>query len=251
MGSKNKKMNEILLFLSIKYFGDWLNIYNSLQKREPIPKEQFYDEIKKIKCNFTTIIDNDYCENLKSIYKPPFSIYHYGNFELTKNKSISIIGDLDDIDQKYLDFFANNNITLIWSYKSQKKIFNILSKIPKNNIFFSKDMVSQKYLNYLQKDDEILAKNMFMSEIWYHNKDHDYGTQDDERLYCGISKAILVVSRPNHKQWLSVIAFAKKENIAINVLNQIYQQNKKIFADLKNLEIIKLPQQLDQIFTKK
>ncbi|MBQ6970659.1 hypothetical protein IJQ19_03705 [bacterium] len=158
-------MNEILLFLSIKYYGDWLNIYNSLQKREPIPKEQFYDEIKKIKCDFTTIIDEDYCDNLKTIYKPPFSIYHYGNYELTKNKSISIIGDFDDLKQPYQDYFTNNNVVLIWSYQSQKNIFKILTQMSKNNIFFSKDIVSQKYLKFLQKDDEILAKNMFMSEI--------------------------------------------------------------------------------------
>lgn len=244
-------MNEILLFLSIKYYGDWLNIYNSLQKREPIPKEQFYDEIKKIKCNFTTIIDNDYCDNLKTIYKPPFSIYHYGNFNLTKNKSISIIGDFDDLNQSYQDYFINNNVVLIWSYQSQKNIFKILTQIPKNNIFFSKDIVSQKYLNYLQKDDEILNRNMFMSEIWYRNKDHDYGNQDDERLYCGISKSILVISKPSHKQWLSILAFAKKEGITINILENVYEKNKRIFEDIKNLQIIKFPQQIDQILAKK
>lgn len=244
-------MNEILLFLSIKYYGDWLNIYNSLQKREPIPKEQFYDEIKKIKCDFTTIIDEDYCDNLKTIYKPPFSIYHYGNYELTKNKSISIIGDFDDLKQPYQDYFTNNNVVLIWSYQSQKNIFKILTQMSKNNIFFSKDIVSQKYLKFLQKDDEILAKNMFMSEIWCRNIDHDYGNQDDERLYCGISKTILVVSKPPHKQWLSILAFAKKEGITINVLNNVYEENKKIFNDIRNIQIIKFPQQIDQILYKK
>ncbi len=85
---------QILLYLSLKYEGNWEDIYDAIKRKEPINEDDMLIEISKIKSNVTTLIDDDYPLYLKCIYKPPFVLYYYGDLSLVADirKCVSYIG---------------------------------------------------------------------------------------------------------------------------------------------------------------
>lgn len=83
---------KILLYLALKYGGDWEAIYDAVKNKEELNVEEVESSNSKIKCNFVTIIDSDYPEKLKSIYKPPFVLFYYGDLELTKRRCLTVVG---------------------------------------------------------------------------------------------------------------------------------------------------------------
>ncbi|MFA5283473.1 MAG: DNA-processing protein DprA [Bacilli bacterium] len=85
---------EILIFLSIKYEGDWEKIYDAIKRKEPISENEIKESISKINCKTLTLIDADYPNYLKNIFKPPFVLYFYGDITLASDtmKCISFVG---------------------------------------------------------------------------------------------------------------------------------------------------------------
>lgn len=93
-------MRKILAYLSIIYEGDWNKIYQSIIDKEQIDQNKMNIVLSELKVDYITIIDNNYPESLKHIYKPPFVIFYKGNLELLNNnfKKISIIGSRENSD---------------------------------------------------------------------------------------------------------------------------------------------------------
>lgn len=231
-------MEIILLFLSLKYHGEWIAIYDSLQKREKLIEQEVIKAIKKVKSNFLTLLDQNYCANLKTICRPPFGIYYVGNFNLTKSKSISLIGKLRETNKKYIDLIFDKNNAIIWSYLTKKEIINVLQHYPKNNIFYQLDLAKNYFLLHKEKFTDLLMKNVFISEIWEINDAIDYSNQLNERLFCGISKKILIIDDINDKNISSLTNFVNNEEISVNILKNIYLKKPKKFKNIKRLKII-------------
>lgn len=231
-------MEIILLFLSLKYHGEWIAIYDSLQKREKLIEQEVIKAIKKVKSNFLTLLDQNYCANLKTISRPPFGIYYVGNFNLTKSKSISLIGKLRETNKKYIDLIFDKNNAIIWSYLTKKEIINVLQHYPKNNIFYQLDLAKNYFLLHKEKFTDLLMKNVFISEIWEINDAIDYSNQLNERLFCGISKKILIIDDINDKNISSLTNFVNNEEISVNILKNIYLKKPKKFKNIKRLKII-------------
>lgn len=87
-------MNEILVYFSIKYGGDWDQIYAAINRKEKVDRELMEELLSKQKNNYITILDSNYPSKLKSIYKPPFVLFYKGDISLvnTNNKMLAIIG---------------------------------------------------------------------------------------------------------------------------------------------------------------
>ena len=85
-------MNQVLLYFSLKYNGDFQQIYDALQNKEPIDESLFKELKERIKCSYVTLLDEDYPKQLKQINNPPFVLYYYGDLSLTHHKSIGVIG---------------------------------------------------------------------------------------------------------------------------------------------------------------
>ncbi|SDB10615.1 DNA-processing protein DprA [Eubacterium oxidoreducens] len=51
-----------------------------------------WEEFKKLKMGFLTILQKEYPAVLKEIYDPPYALYYYGNLELLKRQKIAIVG---------------------------------------------------------------------------------------------------------------------------------------------------------------
>ncbi len=85
-------MEELVLYFSLKYNGDFQSIYNALINKEQIDEQLKSDLKKRVKCHYTTLFSDDYPEALKLINCPPFVLYYYGDLSLVKRKTIGVVG---------------------------------------------------------------------------------------------------------------------------------------------------------------
>lgn len=85
-------MEEILLYFSLKYEGDFDKIFKALEQKEKIDEDLKGDLFKTVKSRFTTLISDDYPNSLKKIACPPFVLFYYGNLDLVNEKCIGVIG---------------------------------------------------------------------------------------------------------------------------------------------------------------
>ena len=85
---------KILVYLSQKYEGNWNKIFDEISAKKEFDEEEANSYLKKVKSNYITMLDPEYPESLKNVYKPPFVLYYRGDISLisdTHNK-LSVVG---------------------------------------------------------------------------------------------------------------------------------------------------------------
>lgn len=66
---------ELLVYLTIKYKGNWDNIYRHIKTRQPLNEEELKKALENVDLNnFIAMTDEDYPESLKGLEKPPFVV---------------------------------------------------------------------------------------------------------------------------------------------------------------------------------
>ncbi|HOF53719.1 MAG: DNA-processing protein DprA [Bacilli bacterium] len=85
---------DILIYLAIKYKGNWDDIYGAIKRKEPIDDASFNDLLATLKANAITIIDKNYPDHLKQTHKPPFVLFYYGDLSLIEHpqETVAFIG---------------------------------------------------------------------------------------------------------------------------------------------------------------
>ena len=85
---------ENLLYLALKYKGDWNPIYEDISNHEEIDEEEAKKLIATVNSSYITILDEEYPESLRSAYKPPFVLFYYGDISLLsdKNNKMAVVG---------------------------------------------------------------------------------------------------------------------------------------------------------------
>ena len=112
-------MEEILVYFSLKYQGDFMKILEALQKKEIVTKEERKKALESVECCYTTIISEDYPYALQDIKCPPFVLFYKGNLELLNNDLVNIVGTKKNdeygkkITQSVVKTLLQNYITLI------------------------------------------------------------------------------------------------------------------------------------------
>jgi DNA processing protein len=88
------KGRDIIIYLALKYEGDWNAIYQAIKEKELVDEVMVQEKIQALKSSVVTIIDEQYPESLKKIYKPPFVLFYYGDLGLAHllEKTIAVIG---------------------------------------------------------------------------------------------------------------------------------------------------------------
>ena len=89
---QNINARDVILYLSLKYKGDWNSIFTAVRTKEKFDKEHYKELVKDIKCSYVTILDSNYPQSLKTIYRPPFVLFYYGDLDLVNKDSIGVIG---------------------------------------------------------------------------------------------------------------------------------------------------------------
>jgi DNA processing protein len=71
------KGRDIIVYLAVKYNGDWNAIYQAIKNKEMVDEPTVVLTIAKAveKYKVLTIIDSDYPDSMKQIYKPPFVLF--------------------------------------------------------------------------------------------------------------------------------------------------------------------------------
>lgn len=90
---------DLLIYLSLKYNGDWERIYSAVKVKEPVKADDVLTAIQTVKSRTMTIIDEDYPNALKGVYKPPFVLYYYGDIQKIDQRT-NITALLNDGDSK-------------------------------------------------------------------------------------------------------------------------------------------------------
>lgn len=85
------KARDTLVYLAVKYSGDWHKIYNGVLKKEDVDYEECEKVISSLKCNYITLLDEEYPNYLKQTIKPPFVLFYYGDISLLKDNTNSIV----------------------------------------------------------------------------------------------------------------------------------------------------------------
>lgn len=85
---------EILLYLSLKFNGDWDKIYKDLSEHKEYDSSEAKTYFDSFKGNYITFLDEEYPESLKQFSKPPFVIYYIGDISLIsdKNNKLAVVG---------------------------------------------------------------------------------------------------------------------------------------------------------------
>ena len=102
-------MRNVIIYLSIKYKGNWQDIYNAIKRKEK-PDSDFEEVLNSVTSNVITILDKNYPKFFSSIYQPPFVIFYKGDISLLSKKIISVVGSreppkfaVDSLKQMFKD----------------------------------------------------------------------------------------------------------------------------------------------------
>jgi len=186
------KGRDILVWLSIKYEGDWNSIYQAIKNKELVDEEQVTKAVNNISDSYVTIIDEDYPEKLKKIYKPPFVLYYKGNLDLINQTNLAISGN----------------------YEASEYTFNLLDKLLKDTSKKLKDVgiavnsvdgYEEKINPYYNKKFIVVLPNsinnygkefifrsgLMITEYPENTKFNETNVPWSHRLLAGISEAII------------------------------------------------------------
>ena len=68
------KQHDLLVYLTIKYDGDWGKIYNHIKNKVWLDKEDMRKTLAKVDLSdFVTLVDEDYPDKYKTLRKPYFA----------------------------------------------------------------------------------------------------------------------------------------------------------------------------------
>ena len=118
-------VRDIIIYFSLKYKGNFTSIYEAINRLEPADEKEYEVLKSKVKCGMVTILDNEYPEILKTINKPPFVLYYYGDISLLKHRNI-----LGIVGSRNINSYASSAVTKIIN-EMENKDFVIVSGLAK------------------------------------------------------------------------------------------------------------------------
>ncbi len=94
------KGRDLLIYFSVKYDGDWNEIYNAIKTRIKPDPEDVVNTIKSVKANAITILDENYPKRFNFMTCPPFVLFYYGDISLLNDdvNSLAVIGSRNNTD---------------------------------------------------------------------------------------------------------------------------------------------------------
>jgi DNA processing protein len=215
------KGRDILVWLSIKYEGDWNSIYQAIKNKELVDEVQVTKAINDIQDSYVTIIDENYPEKLKKIYKPPFVLYYHGNLELINEKILAISGK-----QKASEYTFNLLDKLLKDMKKGSKdiipAVNSVDEYESNiNAYYNKKFVVVLPKSINQYSMQVIFRSgLIISEYPYSNKFNEANVPWSDRLLAGISDGVLVTEMPKKHHTAIVVGYGLYHGKAVGVFPQ-------------------------------
>lgn len=234
-------MREILLYFSVKYYGNWDKIYNALKAKENIDYSLYKQIINRYKRKkYVTIIDENYPKNLKNIAFPPFVLYYQGNFDLLMKEKIIWIFGAEIPETKYKEIynlkleFDQKDITLIIGQSNFFENIFLKNCNLKKMILIKDSGIDSQIIIDFELEKKILNNN---SLIISESPDYILPTKKQwyksNKIKIGLANGIFLYN-------------TRKEKDIFNVISHVILENKKIYCYLNhffdnnlNFELIK------------
>ena len=85
-------LEEILLYFSLKYQGDFMKIYHAIEQKEKVDEKEKKIYLSHLHSSYITILSKEYPDSLKNIACPPFVLYYHGDISLLQQPSVAVVG---------------------------------------------------------------------------------------------------------------------------------------------------------------
>jgi len=204
---------EIIIALSVKFNGDWPMIYGAIKNKLTVEESEVNQLFASIPSDITpiTIIDSDYPETLKKIYKPPFVLFTRGNLSLLRtNDYVSVLGDL--LWDEHLSMFDGSKIPFVLSSSNNLTVLNSCSN--DSTVFVATSVAD------FDKDYPLVV-----SEHLYEVKDADiqFVKQFALRIQVGLSQRSLFtgVAKRSTSPFMIALGYALHADLPIGILKTV------------------------------
>jgi DNA processing protein len=215
------KGRDILVWLSIKYEGDWNSIYQAIKNKELVDEEQVTKSINDVSDKYVTIIDEDYPEKLKKIYKPPFVLYYKGDLDLINQTNLAISGNYEasEYTSNLLDKLLRDTSKKLKDVGIAVNSFDGYEE--KINPYYNKKfiVVLPNAINNYSKEF-IFRNGLMITEYPQNTKFNEANVPWSHRLLAGISDGVLVTEMKKKSQTLILVGYSLYLNKSVGVFPQ-------------------------------
>ena len=157
-------MREILIYLALKYNGNFFKIYEAIQREEIVPIEELKEVVRKIETQeikAITIVDDEYPEAFKRCEYSPIVLFYEGNINLLNKEMAIITGEADESNkleiEKCIKSLLDRNITFISGLQEKLDFYvasNLLSK-NKNIVLVSPNGVKKPLFKFNLNENQV------------------------------------------------------------------------------------------------
>ncbi|WP_157823749.1 DNA-processing protein DprA [Mesoplasma syrphidae] len=194
------------MYFSLKYNGDWDQIYDALERKEKIDSDALLELTSSFKTQFITILSPLYPSHLKQSHKPPFVLFFKGSISLINNYH-QILGcpdsqNQDEYGKKSIEYIvsklvAEQRIILLdISKQTSKPSLKICIKNKGRVIIVTKEKLSLFIENNLELMTQLNSLDYLVLSEYEVSENEVYVTNlQDEYLYrlmVGIAKALVI-----------------------------------------------------------
>lgn len=201
---------DLLVRYAINEKGDWNKIYRSVINKENVGCENI------IKEEFITILDKEYPERLRKIYRPPFVLFYKGDISLLNNTKLINIGAIRN------GFYKTDLVNLMDLIYDKKFVY-----IVNHNTDIGKEIIKQngKVIVILNGGfntiEEKLVQKIVMNGgliITEYPNDVFQSENDNTRISSGLEDKLIVVSSK------------KSSSVMLQITHSLYLGHDKIYA---------------------
>ncbi|AKX34419.1 DNA processing/uptake protein [Spiroplasma litorale] len=214
-------MDNVLLYFSLKYNGNWDKIFEALENKEKIDFKDLKDVKNRIKCNFITLLSPIYPVSLKNSYKPPFVLFYVGNINMLLDNnhflSLYLSNDHEELSKKSVDCTLleaiKNDYTIVVSNDNENLKNYFVDQLEKNNkvIITINDNIYDFFLNHNIDYSDNFVNTLFISTHYNRaekTSECEYSFND---LQSNLSNYAIFINCIQTKQFINIFNYLVNE----------------------------------------
>lgn len=247
-------MEDIILYFSLKYEGDFMRIYNALVQKEKIDEQLKYELKSRLKSKYTTIFSEDYPESLKEINCPPFVLYYYGDLSIVNNNILAMVGMREcseygrKVATKLSQDLSKEGYIVVSGMAKGIDTYAHMGSISANGktIAVLGSGIDYCYPKSNEKLYELLKdKYLVLSEYPNLTKPTKNSFPFRNRIVAGLSQGVVVVEAKRKSGTMITVGYALEQGKEVYVVpsgidgndgcNLLIQQGAKLIMDVKDI----------------
>ena len=214
-------MEELVLYFSLKYEGDFQKIYNALLNKERVDENLKKKLMKEVKCQYTTVFSDDYPIQLRHINCPPFVLYYYGDLSLVNRSVLAVVGTHkpsaygEEVTENFVKGLVKRNYTIVSGMA--RGISGIAHQSAIDNggktIAVLGTGIDNCYpVCHKELYEELKNNHLLISEYPFQTSPKKMSFPMRNRLVAGLSKGILVTEAKLNSKTMITVSYALEQD---------------------------------------